>query len=164
MKPSSWTAVRKGKIYCAPACGGNCTWAAFQKATRKAADLCKILGPEWLPRIYENMGWHFEALHKSGIMSVSHAHLEGRIWICCMSASRMSPGARWTSTALDPRHAVEFCKRNAQHELNQIKAAIAALDCDTTITSGKPHLNCKRAECRRLGFHTVRCPNRKEVA
>jgi hypothetical protein len=25
-----WEPIRRGPIYCAPACGGGCTWAAYQ--------------------------------------------------------------------------------------------------------------------------------------
>jgi hypothetical protein len=62
----SWDPVRRGPIYCAPACGFDCTWAAFQQAEKDAAKLCaylkKKLGIKWTPRVWENMGWHY-AVH-----------------------------------------------------------------------------------------------------
>jgi hypothetical protein len=62
MTTRDWTARRNGLIYCAPACGGNCTWAAFQAAKRNAAALAKACGPGYTPRVQENLGWHYGAL------------------------------------------------------------------------------------------------------
>jgi len=62
-KPLSWTPRRRGDIYCAPACGGGCTHAAFLKAHADAKRLCKRLGPGWEADVYENLGWHY-SVHK----------------------------------------------------------------------------------------------------
>lgn len=59
----SWRAVRRGRVYCSPACGAGCTHAAYLKATRKALALAKRMGPGWAPRVSENMGWHYRADH-----------------------------------------------------------------------------------------------------
>lgn len=53
--------IRTGKLYCAPWCGGGCTWVAFQEATQAAAKLCRKLGQNWKPRVWENLGWHYGA-------------------------------------------------------------------------------------------------------
>lgn len=58
-----WTAQRVGRFYCAPRCGYRCTWAAFQLATKRAKALCKLMGPGWEPRVWENGGWNYE-VHK----------------------------------------------------------------------------------------------------
>lgn len=55
----TWTPVRRGAIYCSPACGGGCTWAAFQEATGNADALAKRIGGGWKPRVWENLGWHY---------------------------------------------------------------------------------------------------------
>lgn len=59
-----WTPVRRGASYCSPACGGKgafgCTWSKFQTATRKAKALAKRMGKNWKPRVWENLGWHWE--------------------------------------------------------------------------------------------------------
>jgi len=58
----SWNPVRRGNIYCAPACGGNCTWEAYNNACIKVLALVKRLkGKGWMPRVHENMGWHYNA-------------------------------------------------------------------------------------------------------
>ena len=70
-----WKAVHRGRIYCAPVCGANCTWAAFQDATAKAKALAKLLGKGWKPDVHENMGWYWGA--KKGVMSVSASNHRG---------------------------------------------------------------------------------------
>lgn len=70
-KPAlSWDAVRNGAIYCAPACGGRCTWKAYQKAVRAANALAKRLGPSWVTRVWENLGWHYGVIDRSGYWKV----------------------------------------------------------------------------------------------
>ncbi len=54
-----WTPVRRGKIYCSPRCGGDCTLAAFEAATRAAESTAKRMGSGWRVTVYENLGWHW---------------------------------------------------------------------------------------------------------
>ena len=54
-----WDPVLRGKTFCAPACGNHCTKAAHDKAQQDAKALAKRLGPEWKPRVWENLGWHY---------------------------------------------------------------------------------------------------------
>lgn len=63
MKTLSWTPERSGDRYCAPACGGGCTWAQYRKAKRAAARLARRLGKGWKGSVSENLGWHFKAFH-----------------------------------------------------------------------------------------------------
>lgn len=63
-----WTPRRRGPFYCSPRCGASCTYAAFMTATRKAAALCKRLGPGWEPRVWENMGWHYSV--QKGVIEI----------------------------------------------------------------------------------------------
>ena len=65
MSAPSWKAKRHGAIYCAPACGSGCTWAAYQKAIRDGSALARELPPGFLPHVWENMGWHYAATRKT---------------------------------------------------------------------------------------------------
>ena len=52
-----------GGKYCSPACGGAkgfCTKADFDRATKDAGALAQRLGDGWKPRVWENLGWHWE--------------------------------------------------------------------------------------------------------
>lgn len=59
-----WKPKRRGKFYCSQACGGgtHCLWADYQGAKKSAVALAKQLGNGWTPRIWENLGWHFEVV------------------------------------------------------------------------------------------------------
>lgn len=70
MSTLSWIPKRRGKIYCSPACGGGCTYAEYLSAKTKAAKLVKRLGRGWKPRVWENLGWHYQAV-KGDVLSVS---------------------------------------------------------------------------------------------
>jgi hypothetical protein len=54
----SWTPVRRDRIFCAPACGFQCTHKAFMRATARADRLARTLGHGWSPVVWENCGWH----------------------------------------------------------------------------------------------------------
>lgn len=61
-RPLSWTPRRRGKIYCAPACGRGCTRAMYDRAHREATKIAKALGPGWKIRVWENLGWYGRAV------------------------------------------------------------------------------------------------------
>ena len=62
MKPLSWKPVRRGQIYCAPACGRGCSHNEYLDAHKHAAALAKRLGRRWTPFVHENLGWHFKVI------------------------------------------------------------------------------------------------------
>jgi hypothetical protein len=55
------TPVRRGDVYCSPGCGMGCKWEKYQEAKHLAAALAKRLGKGWEPKVWENLGWHYEA-------------------------------------------------------------------------------------------------------
>lgn len=57
-----WTPIRRGATYCSPACGCKCTYAAYLLARRRALRLARRLGPGFVAHVWENAGWHYEAL------------------------------------------------------------------------------------------------------
>lgn len=70
----SWVPVRRGAIYCSPACGFLCTHAEFVTATKRAAALVKSLGKGWTPDVWENTGrWHYSAA-KGCARVMAHYH------------------------------------------------------------------------------------------
>ncbi len=51
--------IRDGEKYCAPFCGGGCTWTQYQHALKIAQVLCNRMGSDkWKPEVWENLGWH----------------------------------------------------------------------------------------------------------
>lgn len=68
--PDRWTPVLCGEIFCSPACGFNCTKHDFDLAASKAAALVSQLANGWQPRVWENCGWHFEAVKRGATVSI----------------------------------------------------------------------------------------------
>jgi hypothetical protein len=62
----NWTPVRSGSIFCSPACGRRCTYAAFLEAKRASEKLAANIGHKWKPYVHENSGWHFCAKAPKG--------------------------------------------------------------------------------------------------
>lgn len=121
IKRLPWKPVRRGPIYCAPACGGGCTWYAYQKALRDGAALTKQLGKGWETRVWENLGWHFES--RFGNLKVHGDRARGR-------GSRFSYTAyfgRWAVSATSPRRAVLKLAREIEAELTGLVEAVNAV-------------------------------------
>ena len=51
--------VRRGPVYCSPACGCGCSYVAYQRAVVCGLLLALQMGPGWKTTVWENMGWHF---------------------------------------------------------------------------------------------------------
>jgi hypothetical protein len=64
-----WTPRLVGNVFCSPACGGDCKKADFDNSTEAARMLAAQLGRGWIPRVWENLGWHFEV--NKGVATVS---------------------------------------------------------------------------------------------
>lgn len=114
----SWLAVRKGPIYCAPACGRGCTWAEFQQATRKAKALAADLGEGWEPEVHENLGWHFMAAHHSKKLTVYGSRGNWRALAC----------SRWVGLGKVPAEAVAMAVQKAKEELDSIRELVESVE------------------------------------
>lgn len=117
----SWTPRRRGAIYCASACGGSCTWAAYQKAVADADELVAALGGKWKPWVHENLGWHFTAVIRKGgyiILSVSR---HKKVYLAIV-------GHRWHATATTPRAAVNKAVQAARAELDAMTKRVELIE------------------------------------
>ena len=118
-----YIAVRRGAIYCAPFCGGKCTWAEFQLATKRAEALCKKLGSGWEPRVHENLGWHSGVVYAGGYMSVAiHDCNDGTISYSAFLNTDKSPGGRWYGTASTPEKAIKEARTRFNAELSSLQS------------------------------------------
>lgn len=79
--------TRRGRFYCSPWCGGGCTWESYQDACRDARALCAELGDGWEPRVWENLGWHFEA--KNGVAEM-HKFSDEHYWLAINSVLQIT--------------------------------------------------------------------------
>lgn len=93
--PGAWTPVRRGKIFCSPACGADCTYEAYQKAKHDAQLVAQLLGPKWKPVVSENCKWFWSVQLDSGlglVMSISPTEHKGRITFSAMMGSIAGSG------------------------------------------------------------------------
>lgn len=67
----SWKPRLRGEVFCSSACGSNCKRAEYEWCKAQAAALAKRMGKGWKPRVWENMGWHYEVVLKNGLGSIS---------------------------------------------------------------------------------------------
>jgi hypothetical protein len=125
-KPLSWKARRRGPIYCASACGGGCTWDQYQEAKRRAAALCLKLGINWVPDVYENLGWHYRAKSKCGRLAV-YVDRKG-LCACFFNAAERQPAGRWIGRSKNPKQAVKSAILLAQNERNEITLLLKDLE------------------------------------
>ena len=138
VKKLSWKAVRRGDIYCAPACGANCTWAAYQKALERGRLCADELGKGWTVRVYENMGWHTAVVSpckrvKVSIHPVHGTPSETLIGTLCNytaflgDADDVSCSGKWAENGDTPAEAVNNVVRVAMEDLARLNAYIRAL-------------------------------------
>lgn len=89
-----WKPVRRGAIYCSPACGGGCTYEAYLQATIAAHKLALQCGTGFTPRVWENLGWHYAANSKSNQIKV-HPYGGGIRGYTVFFGSPDSPGGKY---------------------------------------------------------------------
>ena len=136
-KKLSWKAVRRGDIYCAPACGANCTWAAYQKALERGRLCADELGKGWTVYVSENMGWHTTVLSpckriKVAVHPVQGTPSETLIGTLCdytafLGDADHTAGGKWAENGDTPAEAVNNVVRVAMAELAGLNAYIKAL-------------------------------------
>lgn len=126
-KPLSWKPVRKGLIYCAPACGSGCTRAEFDKATLSSAALAKRMGPRWKPEVWENLGWHWAVRSPCGRMKVHPVEWRGSVTYTAYLGEAGEPGGTWAEHGLTPEAAVQATLAAALNDAKKIAGFLAGL-------------------------------------
>ncbi len=113
---------------CAKWCGSGCTEEAYQKATRDAEVLAKQLGDGWKPRVWENMGWHFEAVSSCGRLEVHGPDTRngGRFYTAYLGEAD-EPGGRWAEHGKTAKAAVKATVREGKRELAEVTALLEGL-------------------------------------
>jgi hypothetical protein len=137
-----FTAIRRGEIYCAPFCGGRCTWAAFEVATARAEGLAKQLGAGWVPVVWENLGWHAKVIglggrlhvhvnvnHRSDGVDHDRPPIEG--YTAFLNPAPEASGGKWSAHGVTPEggiRAVALRFHADYQELKQLSEPFADLD------------------------------------
>lgn len=109
--------IAKGPIYCARFCGFKCTKKAFDTATKKAAALAKRMGPGWVPRVWENAGWHYSVVDASGCWKVYGKNYGGDSYYSAYLGPQ-GGGGYWSASADTPEKAVKLVRKAAKPDLD----------------------------------------------
>ncbi len=120
-----WTPKKRGEIYCAPACGRGCTWTEYEEATIAATDLSTELGDPWKPRVWENLGWHYEVRRPH--LSVSPISRAGSAFHAFLSRDPDGPGGHWVGNGATAPEAVQAVLRLAKVDLENIASLLLAV-------------------------------------
>lgn len=113
--------------YCAPWCGFHCHHAAFEQATREAAELAALMGAGWEPRVWENCGWNYDVCN--GLAEV-HVIRNGSGWQGGWTVSGYSgwlqsrPQHIASGPFLDPREAIDAALTMARESRDKLSRAI----------------------------------------
>lgn len=74
---SDWKPRKQaGGVYCSPACGSKCKRRDYDRAHADARAAAKTMSAGWTPRVWENMGWHWNI--EKGVCSIHPSHFEER--------------------------------------------------------------------------------------
>lgn len=128
-----WRPVRRGTIYCSPACGFQCTHADFVLATEKGEALARRMGPGWKPYVWENCKWHYSVQ-----LGMCEIHVNGprRYWV-----NLQTPQGQFCTDATSP-------KKGYEKTLEMLALAINGLQTvlDDQVLAGKAPTTKRRKE------------------
>lgn len=138
-----WTPRRMqpGDLYCSPACGGRCTWAAYQKAKKDANALARKLGKGWVPKVWENLGWWYKAQTEDGLMKVHPSTNHGTVCGYTAYFGEGESGGTWASQEKTPEKALEDVLARAEKSARYI---LQLLKSYRTVTLSKDEIRLKR--------------------
>jgi hypothetical protein len=123
-----WKPVRRGEVYCAPACGRKCTWAEYQQAKERLDTLKLILGRGWRGEVWENLGWHYKAISSCGRIKVHASHYNNKVTYSAFLGADDSAGGTWVSEPFrDPKKAVAQVIAMGKKTLSEMEALLAGL-------------------------------------
>jgi len=149
---SKWT-PRRGRdrgldLYCSPRCGGGCTWAAYKAAHRDGDQLARRLGAGWSVVVWENLGWHYQAVSPCGRFKVScdpGNGYRGSTFTAFLGDADGHSGGRWAQTADSPEEAILAVAREAVADLHKIGAVFLDMPFQARLSSPPPENVTARA-------------------
>lgn len=110
-----WIPVLKGEIFCSPACGGKCKKSAYDKAIQISNEIAAQLGEGWLPKVYENLGWHWKV--EKGNLQVSSATNGYN----AVMQFKLDQNYHFNAKDLDPRKAVQKVRAQLQDVIGKLE-------------------------------------------
>lgn len=127
-----WKPVSRGKVFCSPACGYDCTHAmhldAHTNAKALVASLDKTSGKGWKPHVWENLGWHYSAISACGRIKVHPYHGSKPLTGCTAFLGQADrAGGTWATGGKTPASSVRNVIAMAKREMDKIGATLNGL-------------------------------------
>lgn len=119
--PNAWKPVRRGAIYCSPACGFGCKYAHYVKANERGKALAKKMGKGWTFRVWENGTWYYAVTSPDGRIAVHPPTFKGSGYIAFVDNGIFSAYAK------TPRQAVNAVIVEAKKRLASMQALVESL-------------------------------------
>jgi|GEM_PF-852899 len=139
---SRWTPRRRRAngvdLYCSPRCGGGCTWADYRLAHKDGAGLARRLGAGWTVEVWENLGWHYQAVSPCGRFKVScdpGNGYRGSTFTAFLGDTGGHCGGTWAKTADTPEEAILAVAREAVADLHKIGAVFLDMPFEARLAS-----------------------------
>lgn len=85
-----------------------------------AAALAERLGPGWIPRVWENLGWHFAVTSTCGRWKVHKSGYGTNVFYTAFLGEPDSPGGWWAEAGDTPELAIENTRRVAREQVEAI--------------------------------------------
>lgn len=122
-------ATLKGSIYCCPGCGRGCTYTAYRHAVREAQKLIKRLGPGWVARVWDNLGWNYSAELADARLTVSvSTHKRKTTYHAYLHHLANEGGGIWVATHDDaPEAAIQQVLDAAKREIDEKVLGVSAV-------------------------------------
>jgi hypothetical protein len=121
-----WKPVRRGDIYCAPACGCGCTYQAYLRAVAAAKKLAKEL-PGFKPHVWENVGWHYSVVAHGGRVSVYNNFGSYNVLASLVNPHAGDP--EWGNvTARSAKKAIQKLRANLCREISKMQLMLQRLE------------------------------------
>jgi len=108
---------------CAKWCGRGCTEQEYQQAVSGGTALARRLGKGWKSVVWENLGWHYQAVSPCRRLKV---HPNGTGYTAFLGEAS-SPGGTWAEHGRTPESAIRAVVRVAKREVVSIAELVEGL-------------------------------------
>lgn len=137
----------RGGIYCGPDCGMGCTRESYNDKRAHLSQLIDQLGKGWTGRMWDNLGWHWEAISPCRRIHVSYNETHGVASRWSASIQRAGDfGILWHGYGRTPDAAIKRAIADLESKIGQFIDLLSAFkDLTKGESSGKEHGGVRRA-------------------
>lgn len=108
-------------------CGAGCTEAEYQAACSESKATADKMGRGWRPRVWENLGWHWDLRYAQSGLQLHPSTVDGR-WTAFLNAPSRMPGGKWVEDGRTPAEAIGAVLATARTEIAEHQSWVDAAD------------------------------------